>query len=115
MKYAVETTSESKIGMDIIALKLSKKSYFTKQPTPVTDMKSKLKGDVNRKNEINDLGHGILNALSETLKICINPIKAFNAAEADFTNCFIFLSCCRFKIRAFELLCSINVRVAAFQ
>ena len=69
MKYAVETTSESKIGMDIIALKLSKKSYFTKQPTPVTDMKSKLNGDVKRKKFRKLFGHGILNALSETLKI----------------------------------------------
>ena len=49
MKYAVETTSKSKIGIDIMALKLSKKSYLTKQPTPVTDMKSKLNGDVKRK------------------------------------------------------------------
>ena len=69
MKYAVETTSKSKIGIDIMALKLSKKSYLTKQPTPVTDMKSKLNGDVKRKKLRKLFGHGILNALSETLKI----------------------------------------------
>ena len=65
MKYAVETTSKSKIGIDIMALKLSKKSYFTKQPTPVTDMKSKLNGDVKRQK---------LRKLFEKADICINLI-----------------------------------------
>ena len=65
----MNTVDKTMIGMIIIPLKLMKKSNFTKHPTPVREIKSKLNGDVKRKKFIKPRGHGILNALSLTLKI----------------------------------------------
>ena len=72
-----------------MALKLSKKSYFTKHPTPVTDMKSKLKGDVNRKNEINDFFNNVI-VNDEDIIIKKNRLELLNMLCKTFDNYFNF-------------------------
>ena len=84
-------------GINIEALKLSKKSYLTKHPTPETEIKSKLNGVVNRSRSRKPLGHGISNAVSDTLMICTKPTNDLTAALTDCMSCFKFFSCCRSK------------------
>lgn len=113
--YTKNTTIITTTGINMEALKLSKKSYFTRHPTPDTEIKSKLNGVVNRSIFKNPFGHGISNAVSDTLSIWTKPMKDFMAALTDCINCFKFFNCCRSNFLASALLFSRKVLLARLQ